>query len=434
MNITLEEIAPCRRRMRVEIPVNEVNSEIESVTAEFQKAARLPGFRPGKAPKDVVAKKYIKEIDDEVRGNLIPKAFQTAVKEKNLRIANALNVEEVNFQRGISMTFSAIVDIEPDFSLPEYKGLVLPEASVEATEEEVETFLNTLREQQAEFKNVEGRPVAAEDYVVMTFSTDCEGKTLADIAPEARVLSGGNNAWVSLADTAVPAGLKDGLVGMQVGEKKEISAVFPEDFSIEALRGKTTLFTVELTAIKSRVLPEWNDELAQKIASQPLDSLRTRARQLVSENKKERVRRGQYESVIEKLLAASNFDLPESVLNAHTRQAIRRIVDSNSSQGVNPQELESKKDEIFAVASKNAESTVRADMLLQRIAEAEKIEASQEEIQQRLVQMSYRYQMPMDKFMAQVRKNNAIGGIVDEIVAQKTLDFIIEHAKFEPAA
>ncbi|MFQ3671305.1 MAG: trigger factor [Verrucomicrobiia bacterium] len=166
MNIVIEDIAPCRKRLKIEVPANRVAAERLEIAKEFQKWAKVQGFRPGKAPLPLVEKKYGKEIDEELKRALVPKAYREAVKEKRLRVVSVEGMEDLHVEPGISMSFSALVDLEPEFVLPNYKGLVVPKVETGVESAEVDRVLENVREQRASYRAVEGRPVALGDFVV----------------------------------------------------------------------------------------------------------------------------------------------------------------------------------------------------------------------------------------------------------------------------
>jgi trigger factor len=169
MNITVEDVAPCKKRLKIEVPANRVKQAYDKVADDFQKEARIPGFRPGHAPRTVVLKKYHKDIESEAQRTLVPEAYQEAITEKKLRVVSQPEIEDLKYQAGLSLSFSTVVELVPEFKLPEYKGLVLKKQDTEVKEEEIEKTLRSLADQRAKFEDAPDRPLAMDDFAVISF-------------------------------------------------------------------------------------------------------------------------------------------------------------------------------------------------------------------------------------------------------------------------
>jgi trigger factor len=188
VNVTVENLAPCKKLVRVEVEAPKVDETFESITKEFQKQASLPGFRPGKAPRNMVLRKYEKDIQDEVKKKLISDSYKKAVEEQKLDVLGYPDIEEIQFNRGQSLQFAATIETAPEFELPEYKGLPVKKENRTVTEQDLERALQALREPRVNFQKVE-RPVQTGDIVVMNFTGTSEGKPITEIAPTAKGLT-----------------------------------------------------------------------------------------------------------------------------------------------------------------------------------------------------------------------------------------------------
>src|ERR1700679_301465 len=164
MNITVEDVAPCKKRLKIEVPANRVQQAYDRVATDFQKEARIPGFRPGHAPRTVVVKKFHKDIENETQRTLVPEAYQEAITEKKLRVVSAPEIEDLKYQPGLSLSFSTVVELVPDFRLPAYKGLTLKKQETAVTDEDVDKTLQNLADQRASFDDAPDRPLAMEDF------------------------------------------------------------------------------------------------------------------------------------------------------------------------------------------------------------------------------------------------------------------------------
>ncbi|HEX4646425.1 MAG TPA: trigger factor, partial [Verrucomicrobiae bacterium] len=230
MNVTVENLAPCKKLMRVEVEVKDVDATFDSVTREFQKEAALPGFRPGKAPRDMVLKKYDQDIQNEVKKKLISDAYRKAINEQKMEVLGYPDIEEIQFGRGQALQFAATVETAPDIQLPEYRGLPAKREAAVTTEDDVERALNLLRERQATFQTVD-RPAQSGDVAVVNYTGATEGRPIIEIAPAAKGLNEQKSFWINIdAQTSFLPGFADQLIGAKAGDKRTVNVDFPANF------------------------------------------------------------------------------------------------------------------------------------------------------------------------------------------------------------
>jgi trigger factor len=259
--------------MRVEVDAQAVDAMFDKITGGFQREVRLPGFRPGKAPRDMVLKSYSKQIDDEVKRQLISDSYRKALTEQKLEVVGYPDIEEIQFGRSQALQFAATIETVPEFELPEYKGLPVKRDAGMVSEADVERALGTLREQRSTYKDV-ARTVQDGDFVVVNYSATTDGKPLTDIAPTARGLTQQNNFWLQIkADSFIP-GFTEQLIGAQAGDRRTVAVEFPADFVAGQLSGKKGIYEVEVVQVKERVWPELNDEFAKLYGAESVEKLR----------------------------------------------------------------------------------------------------------------------------------------------------------------
>ena len=431
MNVTVENLAPCRKLIRVEVDAPSVDAAFDRVTAEFRREARFPGFRPGKAPLELVTRTYSKQIEEEVKRKLISENYRKAVEDQKLQVVSKPDIEEIQFGRGQALQFAATVETAPEFTLPEYKGIPIRREVKLVSDADVEHALNVLREQQATYSDV-ARPVQMGDFVVVNYSGTSDGKPLTDIAPTARGLTQKNNSWLHMAtpDPFIP-GFTEQLVGAQAGERRTVTVDFPGDFVAPQLAGKKGVYEVEILQVKEKVLPELTEELAKSYRAENLEKLREgvkRDLQNELEYKQSRTIRNQ---LVRSLLDRIQFELPESVVMGETRNVIYDIVRENQERGVSKETIDQQKDEIFSVASNSAKDRIRAGFILNRIAEKEGIKVSEQEITQRILYLADQNQIKPEKFVKQLQERNGIAAIQEQILSTKVLDFLQSQAHIE---
>ena len=435
MNITVENLAPCRKLLRVEVDAKAVDEIFDAITKDFQKQASLPGFRPGKAPRDMVAKKYDAEIQGEAKRKLIGDAYRKAIEEKKISVVGQPDIEEIQFGRGQPLQFAATIETAPEFQLPEYKGLAVKREIKSVTDADVERALNLLAQQHVKFETA-ARELKMGDVAVVNYTGTAGGKPLTEIAPTAKGLTEQKNFWVDIAPNTFIAGFADQLVGAKAGDKRTVNVDFPADFVTKELAGKKAVYEVEIVEVKEKVQPPIDDALAKTFGAEDVEKLRAGVRvDLENELKHSQTKavRGQ---ILGALLAQANFDLPESAVAHETKNVVYNIVQENTKRGVGRDLIEKEKDQIYNAAATSAKERVKMAFLMQRIAEKEDIKVSQEEVLQRVQAMAQAYQIPVDKFIKDLQKRNGINELYDQIAHEKVLTFLENNAKIEnvPAA
>lgn len=432
MNVTVENLAPCKKLLRVEVEAQVVDAAFEETTKEFMKYVRLPGFRPGKAPRHLVVKSHGAQIEDEVRRKLISENYRKAVNEQKLQIVGSPDFEEIQFNRGQPFQFAATVETAPEFELPEYKGLPVKREMAVVTEEDIERALNVLREQRAAYNDVE-RVVQDGDFVVVHYTGTCEGKPITEIAPTARGLTEKKDFWLRVAKDSFIPGFTEQLVGAGKGEKRTVNVDFPADFVAKELSGRKGVYEVEIVQVKEKVLPEPDDEFAKSFGAESLERLTEGVRTDLQNELNYKLKRSVRDQLMRELLARVTCELPESVVLNETRNAVYDIVRENTQRGVAREVIDRQKDQIFSVANSSAKERVKAAFVLGRIAQKEGIQADPKEVTQRILVLAEQYQIKPEQMVKQLRERNGFAEIEEQIVSAKVLDFLEQNANVEEA-
>ena len=435
MNITVENLAPCKKLLRVEVDAKAVDEAFDAVTKDFQKQASLPGFRPGKAPRAMVLKKFEPDIKTEVKRKLIGDSYRKALDEKKIAVIGFPDIEEIQFGRGQTLQFAATIETAPEFQLPEYKGLPAKREAKSVTAADVDRAIELLARQHVKFETV-ARELRLGDVAVVNYTGTCDGKPITDTAPTAKGLTGQKNFWVDAAPDSFIPGFADQLIGAKAGDKRTVNVDFPADFVTKQLAGKKGVYEVEVVEVKEKSLPAIDDAFAKKYDAENLPKLREGVqRDLENELKYSQAKavRGQ---IIHALLTATNFDLPETAVAHETRNVVYDIVRENSQRGVARDLIEKQKDEIYSAAAQSAKERVKLSFLIQRIAEKEGIQVSQDEVLKRVQSLAMAYQIPLEKFLKDLQKRNGVPELYDQIAHEKVLAFLEQNAKIEevPAA
>ncbi len=429
MNVTIEDVSACRKRLKVEVPSDRVNAEFEKISDEFHKEAKLPGFRAGKAPKSMILKRFSQDIDEETKRKLLPKAYYEVVDQKKLNVVSAPQFEEVKYQRGMTMSFSTTVDLAPEFALPSYKGIEVKKGDETVKDEEIEKSLKSLVTMRSKFENVTGRGLQLEDFAVITFTGVSEGKPIKEIVPDERLLGGAEKFWLRMhVDEFVP-GFVTALLGLNIGEKRTVDLELPADFRVEVLKGKKVSYDVELHEIKEQKLPEITDEIAKEFGLENVETLRAKVKESLEENAKRQIDGERRNTIIQKLLESVNFDLPESWVQDETRDVVYQIVSENQSRGITPGVLEEKKQEIFENASRTAKDRVKLQFIVQKIAEAESIKIEESDVSQEVFRLAQQNQTTPEKIAKRLAEPGVYYSLRQQITTRKVLDFLVKEAK-----
>ncbi len=430
MNVVVEPLPNCLATLRVEVEPERVNKAIDQLLHEFGQSVRVPGFRQGKAPRSVVEKKFKKQIREELEGKLLRESTWEAIEEKKLRVLQVTNVEDVQLGEDKRMSFTATVVTQPEFELPNYSGLVLESKSTELTEAEIDESIEALREQAADFADVAERAAAMEDYVVVSYEGTVDGKPVHESFPKAgKPLSGNDEFWIKMTDEAFFPGYCAQLVGANPGETREFDIEVPADFPVEGMAGVKIHYKVGLKAIKEKVLPELNDEFAGSvIKGKTLVELRELAREELGRQKVAAVEAAKRNDIMKQLLASFECELPANMVRGETQRILGELVRENQARGVAEEVLKENQKELVGVASQNAREKLKGTFLLLRIAEAEGLRVSREEIFGRIAALAERYKVTFEKMAKDLEKSNGIDQLNEEIITAKTLDFLVSKA------
>ncbi len=432
MNVTVENLAPCKKLLRVELDAAAVDEAFAAITKDYQKQASLPGFRPGKAPVAMVVRKFEQDIQAEAKRKLIGDSYRKAVEEKKLDVLGYPDIEEIQFAKGQPLLFAATIETAPEFQLPEYKGLPVKREAKFVTDDDVVRALDLLREQQVKFEKVE-RELRNGDIAVVNYKGTCDGKPITDIAPTATGLTQQQGFWVEMKPGAFIPGFAEQLLGAKAGDKRTVNVDFPADFVTKELAGKKGVYEAEVVEVREKVLPAVDDEFAKRYDAASLEALRAGVRKDLENELKYKQDRDTRAQIVRGLMGRVNFELPETAVAQETKNVVYDLVRENTKRGVGRETIEKEKDAIYSAAAANAKDRVKLAFLVQRIAEKEDIKVSQEEILQRVQMLAGMYQMPPDKFLKDLQKRNGLTEIYDQVAHDKVMEFLANNAQYETA-
>ncbi len=431
MNVQLNSVSDTRKSLVVTLDPTEVATEHKAVVDEYTKLARIPGFRPGKAPAAMVAKRFGKEIADQFKQQVVSKAYQGALQEKKLEVLNVVNVAEGKIEAGSPAEITVTVDVRPDFTLPDYVGLPTEIQPVEATDAEVDAVVQGLRQEKADFAVVT-RAAAKGDFVKLGYEGTLDGKPIAELAPDRQLYGKVPQTWEEVEggqDGVIP-GLGRQLAGLAAGGKKDIAITFPADFAaLPQLAGKQASYAVEVQEVRERVLPALDAEFFKAQQVDDLAALQKQVRDNLRLQKEFQNRQAQRQQVTEALAAKVDFTVPDSLVEGETQGFLRQLIEENMRRGVPAEQFEKDKQGLFAHARQVATQRVKARLLLAKVAEAEKLQVVEKDFDEYIYREARRSRQQPEKLAKELSKDrDLLRNAQQAIIFDKAVDFLVVKA------
>ena len=409
----------CKHYLEVTVPLADVLAETALVVEAMTKKARLPGFRPGKVPATIVRSRFAAEIRQNVLESIIPVAFKKKADEEHLAVVNTPNVSEMKFEEGEPLEFRAEFEVAPTFELGDYKGLSVVYKEPQISEEDVTKRLDTLREQKAEYVNIDPRPAENGDFALLALES-LSGVTPAVSEKEIQL-------EIGHADTFPP--FSENLLGMSPGEGKEFEVVYPDDYNTERLAGKTVVFKATVNMLRKKELPELTDDFAQDLGDfKTVDELKEAVRKSIFAEREYSAQSEAKGLLVDTLVSNHPFAVPESFVERQVQNIIETRMREFSRQGVDVSKLNLDWTKVRDQHSVQAAKDVRASMLLDKIATAESIQCTNEEIDREVQSLARRERESAAVIRRRLEKDGGLGRIANHYRTEKTLSLIFEHA------
>jgi trigger factor len=417
----------CKHALEITVPLAEVESETGRVVAEFTKKARLPGFRAGKVPTNLIRSRFASEIRQDVLDHLIPKHFRQHAEREGLNVIGNPTLADVHFHAGEPLTFKVEFEVAPTFDLQPYRELEVAYQEPVVAEEDINQRIEALREQKAEYINVDPRPVVDGDYAVVSLNSisGLEGQPISE--EELSLYIGG-------PDTV--EGFSENLRGLVPGDVKEFEVTYPSDFGNQRLAGKIIKFHAMLKVIRRKELPEINDDFAKDLGDyQGVDELREAIRRSIFGEREYAAQREAKDRLVEKLVSMHQFPVPEAFVERQIELTVESRLRMLAAQGVDPSKVKLDWEKLRESQREKAVRDVRASLLLDRIASAENIDATSEDIDREIQRTARQEREPIPAARRRMEQDGSLRRIASHFRTEKTLNFLFEHArKTEPEA
>ena len=428
MEVTITDLSPCKKQLRIEIDAETVNAKFDAVAKDFRRHAHLPGFRQGKAPLANVMRSYGDKIGEEAKRTLMSDSYAKALKENELRPVIMPEVEELQFGHGKPFQYLATLEVTPAFEMPEYIGIEVEKERHSVNDADIAKALDTLREQRVSYADMD-RPVVEDDFIVVNFTGTIDDKPITDLIKVARGLTEQKNFWLHKTQNPLIPGTVEALIGSSKGDKKTVTVTIPDDFVYEEIVGKEAKYEIEVVQVKEKSLPELDDKFAKGFGAESMDKLREGVENDLKNELEYSKKKSIRNQCVDKLLSAVNCDLPETIVNEATRAAVHNIVQQNHQRGVGKEIIEENKDKIYANAKTDAEVRVKANYILSKIAEKEGIKVTDKELSRQVAAMAAQQKVKPQKLAQQLKDNGTIYQVQEEIMNAKVIDLLEEKAK-----
>ncbi len=431
MSLQVEKLEKNMAKLTIETAVEEFEKAIEKAYQKQKSKISIPGFRKGKVPRQMVEKMYGKEVFFEEAANiLIPDAYDKALDECEEEIVSSPTIEVTQIEAGKPFIFTATVALKPEVKLGKYKGVKIDKIETEVTDEEVDAQLEKERENNARNITVDDRPVEDGDMTTLDFEGFVDGVAFEGGKGENYPLTIGSGAFIP--------GFEEQLVGAKIGEETEVKVTFPEDYQAEHLQGKEAVFKCTVKEIRKKELPELNDEFASDVSEfDTLAEYREDVKKNLEEQKAKDAKREREDAAVKAAVEASEMEIPEAMLETQQKQMVDEFAQRITMQGISMEQYlkltGSSYQQLVEQVKPQAEERVRSRLVLEAVAKAENLEATEEDYEEELKTMADVYQMEVGKVKELMRERDK-KSIMQDLAVRKAAEFVAENAKESKAA
>ena len=415
-------IEGCKHALDITVPLAEVEQETERAAAQIQGKARLPGFRPGKAPLSIVKTRFAGDIRQEVLDALVPRFLQAAVEQDNLHLVGRPNISEVHFHAGEPLRFKAEFEVAPTFDLGEYRGVTVTYNEPMVSDADIDERVEQIRDQKAQYVNEDPRPLVDGDYAVVSLES-LEG--VAEKVSQEELM-------LKIGDEATMKEFSESLRGASPDDAREFEVTYPEDYDRPNLAGKTVKFRAVVKAVRRKDLPELNDEFAKDLGDfKTLDELKETIRKSIFQEREHHAKEAAKQQLIDKLVDAHEFPVPDAYIDRQIQINVENQLRSLAAQGVDPNQIKLDWEKVRESQKPRAIKDVKASLILDKIGEREAIAPTQEEVDREVQRIARQQREALAVTRAKLQKEGGLARIGGHIRTDKTLNFLFDQARKE---
>ena len=413
-------------KLSFKIEAEKFDEAIKNVYKKSAKYFNVPGFRRGKAPFNIVERMYGDEIFyEDAFNDLVPEIYENAIKENNVAAVSKPEIDVKNMKKGEDLEFTAVVQTKPEVKLGKYKGIELKKVEYNVSDEDIEHELSHMQEHNSRVITVEDRPVKSKDIAIIDFEGFVDGVAFEGGKAESHELEIGSNTFIP--------GFEDQIIGMKVGEEKDINVKFPDEYFSKDLAGKDATFKVKLHEIKEKKLPKLDDEFAKDVSE--FDTLKELKEDIKNKKQKEnddKAKKEQEDLAVDEVAKNTNIDIPSGMIDTEVQNMISDMEQQLSYQGISLDQylniLKKTRKEIEDGYKPQAEKNVKARLILEAIIKEEKIEATSEEVSSKIKEMAENYGRKEEEL---TKNENLKDYLTETIKTEKAVELIIKNAKIK---
>jgi trigger factor len=411
----------CKHALDISIPVAAVEAETGKVLADVVKRAKLPGFRPGKAPASLIRKQFAGDIRQRVLEALIPDHLQKQFEAEGLQVVGTPDISDVHFHDGEPLRFKATFEVVPQIELGEYKGVEVPYHDPEVGDEDVNKRIDELRDSKAQYINIDPRPAEEGDFAVVSLES-IAGVEGDPVKTDEMVLElGAKDTFQEFTDN---------LRGVTPGEEREFEVTYPEDYQSQRLAGKRVKFHAVLKGLRRKELPDLDDDFAQELGDyRTVDELRDAVRKSMFAQKQYEAQQEAKNKIVDKIVDAHDFPVPEVFIERQIKNRVEQMLQSMVQQGIDPRQLKLDWEKIKGSQREKAVREVKASLLLGKVSERESIYATKDEVEREVERIARQQRKPVAAVQMELEKDGTTGRIANHIQTDKALNFLFEHAR-----
>jgi trigger factor len=411
-----------KREIQVEVPAAEVARETDTLIQKYQKLARIPGFRRGHVPASVIKQRFSEDIKSEVVDALVPRFFSREAEKQGLIPVSQPRVSDLHIHDGEPLRFKATFEVMPEIKVEGYKELRADKPTVAVTDEEVEESLKGIQEQRATFTAIEGRALADGDFAQVSLDgkpKDGEGKPVHM-----------DDILVEIAGKTTMPEFTENLRGASAGDERTFDVLYPADFSDQRLAGKTLTYTVKVQGVKQKSLPEMTDAFAKELGEfADLDEVRAKIREGMEAERKQAAERESKDKLVTELIKRNDLEMPEALVERQIDLRLERGLRALAAQGMKSEDMKKMDmNRLRAGQRDQAVQELKAAMLLEKIADQEKIEVGDEEINREVEALAEQSKQPVESIRARLTQEGVLDRIRNRIRNEKTLDYLYHQS------
>ena len=411
----------CKRELAFTVEWADVEKDVSAMINQYRKQARLPGFRPGKAPAAVVRSRFWKEIQEEVLKSLLPRVFWEKAREDELKVVGSPDVTDLHFESGEPVTFQTEFEVFPDFDLKEYRRIEVPYSEPEVTDDDLKQELERLREQHVSYRNLDPRPLKDGDIAVLKLQSEAGPDT-------PRVEQ--DEVMITIGEEGTLPEFSENLRGKSPGDTADFEVKYPDDFNSEQLAGKTVPFHAEVLHLREKELPELDDDFAKDVGSySSIDELKNQIREAIGTHRRQTASGQAKEALVDTLVKRHTFPIPKRLVEQRIVSRTERQLRALAEQGVDPSKLDLDWRKVSEGERPGAERDVRAGLILERIADAEDIQVASEELDEPIRQYAAQHKKSASEARKELAENGTLDRVRSQMRSDKTLGFLFDEAQ-----